>query len=208
MQKTPYILRKKIAFCLLGVLLFSCGYQSPYSLSHSSQSLSIPYIEKDESGQLTSFIVEEMAKSALYPMRLKSGRLKLFVELMDLEEEDIGFRYAKEPDGTQSNRLVVSEKRLLLTAIVKLVDSQEESTLLGPTKITTSFTYDFDPDISDDRVTMLPMGDVPTIRFSLGQLESDQSAQRAAFSALYRTLAKRIADYVICNHLEVHENRS
>lgn len=193
---------------LVCALLVSCSYKSPYSLHSTSQSLSVPYIQQDLTGTLTGLIVEEIAKTNLYPISTKSGDLQLIVDHLETEDRDIGFRYADDPKKDNSKRLLVSERRLVLHVTVTLKERKTNKVILGPTRISTAFAYDFDPDISDDRITVLPSRAEPTIRFSLGQLESAQSAQTIAFTQGYRLLAKRIAEYIICNGIEDHENTS
>jgi len=67
-----------------------------------------------------------------------------------------------------------------------LIDRCTGACILGPCEITSSITYDLEPDLSN----------VNFHAFSLGQLQMHNLALDAATPPLYTLLAEKIVDYV------------
>ena len=106
--------------------------------------------------------------------------------LLKPEDENIGFLYAPGDDGKKSNIVVANEGRLSISARVSLLDVSTGSCLLGPTIISSSLSFDFEPDLSN----------VQNHKLSLGQMEMNELAKDAAFPALYQKLSQKIIDYL------------
>ncbi len=174
--------------CLTLILLFlltSCGYRwGRGELIEHYSSVCIPYVDGDEEGVMTAALIRAMTTSGALAYRSRGADLQLLVCLLPPEDENIGFVYA--PDD--QDIVVSNEARLTLSSSVRLVDRRTGCLILGPLEITSSLTYDFEPDLTN----------VNENAFSLGQLEMNNPAQRAAFPSLYTLLSEKIVDYV--NH--------
>lgn len=185
-----------LVFEFLGFfLLEGCGYRwGPGEIRERYESISVPYVEGDRSGFLTSAIIQRFSTTGALVFHTCDGDLILRVCLLQPEEENIGFIYAPEDEedgdvesGEISNIVVSNEARLCQSAKVTVQDALTGCTILGPVTITAFLAYDFDPDFSD-------VNDHTT---GLGQLEMQGLARETAYPALYRILSEKIVDYVI-----------
>ncbi|MCC5832127.1 MAG: lipopolysaccharide-assembly family protein [Chlamydiales bacterium] len=184
--------KDKILFALsLSLMLPSCGYRvGRGELIERYSSVCIPYVEGDDEGLLTTALIRATTKSGTLAYRSYGSDLMLKVCLLPPLDTNIGFSYA--PDDTEddnfSDIVVSNEARLTMMATFTLVDRRTGICILGPCEITSSLTYDFEPDLSN----------VNFHAFSLGQLEMHALALDAATPSLYRILAEKIVDHV--NH--------
>ena len=175
-----------IFFCSLS--LTSCGYRfGTGECLGQYRSVCIPYVEGDREGLLTTALIHAVTTSGTLAYRSYGSDLSLRVCLLDPLDTNIGFGYAPPQDEGGKSKIVVSnEARLTLTACVSLIDRCTGECVFGPSEVTTSLTYDFEPDL----------GNVDEHAFSLGQLEMHNLAHDAALPPLYTRLAQKIVDYV------------
>lgn len=174
---------------LCSACLSSCDYRFGHGeLSQRYSTISIPYVQGDQKGELTAEIIKSMATSgALRYVADQSGDLSLEVKLIDLREENIGFRYDRKRDGKIKKSLIPTEARVEAVVEVTLVDNRSGVVLHGPTRISGYADFDHSYYTSRRRENI----------FSLGQLNDMDAARDAVMHPLNRYLAERIVDDVI-----------
>jgi hypothetical protein len=168
--------------------LTSCGYRFGNSgIASRCQTLFVPSIKGDREGDLTSVLIEQISRSGCFTYS-QTGTTILYVELMDSEDENIGFRYDRHKDGHIRKTIIPTETRLKALADVSLVDSATGNRILGPVRLSASIDFDHDYYTSRNGVNI----------FSLGQLTDYDEAHDAAWHPLNVILAKKIVDF-LCN---------
>lgn len=170
-------------------LLCSCGYRlGPVEgVIDRYASISVPYVEGDQNGALTAAIVKELVKSGKLEYRYASdGRFTLKVVLLDIDEDNIGFRYDRKKRGALTDDVIPTEERITMTVEVSVIDAYSCQTVLGPVNLSASVDYDHDYYFSRDGVNI----------FSLGQLTDLDTAYDAVQTPLNQVMAEKIIDYV------------
>jgi hypothetical protein len=177
------------SFLILSLLLAGCcGYQLEESLSLSDlPTISIPYVECDQDGELTAAIVKELATSGVYRYQPCGGEWILQVSIVSDYDENIGFRYDRSRKGKLKREIIPVETRRFIMVDVSLVSAATGCAVRGPIRLQASVDFDHDD---------------YTIRrgintFSLGQLTDIDSAHDVAITPLNKKLAEKIVDYVI-----------
>lgn len=173
---------------VLALGLFSgCGYH------HESDNMWVRYrtvsidpIEGDWNGDLTSALVEQITACSSVKYHRCGGDILLHVELENVDENNIGFRYDHHKDGKIRKTIIPTETRLTATAQVSVIEAATNNTLLGPVKIKASVDFDHDYYTTRHGVNI----------FSLGQLNDYDEAYDAAYSPLIKTLAQKIIEYI------------
>lgn len=164
-----------------------CGYQlGSGDLADSYHTVCIPYVQGDVMGLFTASLIREIGNSSPFHYVNTGGDLSLYVRLVGLRDENIGFRYDIEKSGALANWLVPTETRLWAAAEITLVDSVSNCILVGPVRVATSVDFDHEYYLSQNGVNV----------FSLGQLTDIQEARDAAQAPLSRALAQKIVDYI------------
>lgn len=180
----------KIFFVLIFLFLSGCGYRfgdgTPFQ---KGTTISIPYIEGDFDGQLTSELIQRVTENGIFDYQRSGGSLTLLVKVIDFEDEDIGFRYEQKKDGKFKSSVIPDESRLFVEVEVVLIEVASYENILGPVRIVASVDFDHDYYSSRNGVNV----------FSLGQLTDYDAAYEAAEVPLSRELAKKIVDYLISN---------
>lgn len=166
-----------------------CHYKMGYEgLSNQYQTISIPYIKGDAEGKLTAEVIRQMTTSSSLRYVSCGGDLTLQLEIIELGDENIGFRYDRKKKGKLKNYLIPTETRLNIIVEVRVVDNITKKVVRGPTLIRASADFDHDYYASRNGVNV----------FSLGQLTDIDAAQEGAFDyPLNRHLAEKIVDYVV-----------
>lgn len=184
----------------LFLLLSSCGYHSGLGSTLSQyESLSIPYAVNDSTGELTKAVIYEVNQHLDIPYVNSGGQLELLVDMQGISDDSIGYRRDREKDNGEVKRhIVASEGRRTITALVSVVDSQTRKAVLGPFRVQTYADYDYvDQNALIDLSFINSRGQRETVlRFSLGQLESIDSAKEAASEPLFRSCAQKIVDVI------------
>lgn len=168
------------------IICSSCGYKVD-SLGQSvrCRSVSVPYVEGDWDGSLTSALIKHLCRSGI-EYRNQGGDLQLLVRLIEVDDENIGFRYDRHRDGKLKKSIIPVETRMIAWADVSLVDFITSEVVLGPERISASIDFDHDYYSSRDGVNV----------FSLGQLIDYDAAYDAAERPLYDKLAQKIVDFI------------
>jgi len=189
-------LLQSLKFPLLASLLAfsSCGYHTVST--DDKTTISIPYVDGDAQGQLTSELIRQVTNSSLYRFVKNDGQLCLNVAIVNDSSDIVGFQYdLTSKKGKIERNLMAEENRRTLTAQVSLVDTITEEVIVGPVNVKASTDYDYIDVNSLKTVSFINEQGKreKTITFSLGQLDSIEGAQDAALTPIYRQLAQKIA---------------
>lgn len=172
---------------IVGCCLSGCHYQfGQGELSRSYRTISVPYIEGDQKGELTTEVVKQLSLSGAFHYVNGCSDLVLKIKLIELRDENIGFRYDRKKRGKLRKSIIPTETRISALVEVLVVDAGGQ-TIRGPTRMTASADFDHTYYSSRHAVNI----------FSLGQLNDLDAAHDAAMRPLNRHLAERIVDYVI-----------
>ena len=187
-------------YCLffLVFLMTSCGYRSGSS-SNNRLTLTVPYVEGDFYGIFTDELIKQIGVSnSIIYSNLRSD-YKLVVSIVKKSVDQIGYKYDRDIyDGLKKN-LRATEGRLTVTAKVQLLEKKTDKVVLGPFTITADSEFDYvDPDSLNDLSFIDPVTKqrVTNLAYSLGQLESIESAKEATMFPLYVSLSKKIVDAI------------
>lgn len=173
---------------LIGFFLMGCGYRvSHVPDTFRAPTISVPYVEGDEDGKLTSAIVQEISLSGRYIYRPCGGEWTLQVRLVDESYENIGFRYDRTKKGHLKHYIIPVEMREGVLVEVQLVQESTQAVVRGPNRLQAELEYDHDYYSIRDHVNV----------FSLGQLTDIDSAEDAAKTPLYHRLAEKIVSWLI-----------
>lgn len=172
---------------LCAFTLTGCGYSfGQGGLAEQYNSISVPIVQGDRDGVITASIIRKITESGAYKYRNSDGALILHVKVVDISDQNIGFRYDREKGGELDNTIIPTETRLTAVAEVWAVDRCSCCTVLGPVLIRACVDFDHDYYNSRDGINV----------FSLGQLSDYDEAYDAAQRPLSEALATKIVDYV------------
>jgi hypothetical protein len=161
--------------------------------------VAIPFVSGDEQGVLTAEIASALADAGLARISSQNPQYRLHVSILKQNNETIGFRrdQQKVHAGVKKNLLATEGRRYLETEVIFYRGDTDEIAW-GPYHLKTDANYDYvDGDSIQDLTFFSPAGVLtPVLPFSLGQLESIESAQEAATLVLYRRLAKKVVDVI------------
>ena len=79
----------------------------------NAPSVSIPYVEGDSDGRMTSFLVDAIEKDGVMRYVNQAESLTLKVKILDHKYENIGFRYDPNRLKKQIKRIIPTERPLL-----------------------------------------------------------------------------------------------
>jgi hypothetical protein len=168
--------------------LASCGYHTgPTGQLSPYQTISIPYVRNDETGLMTAALVKTVSAESGLQYVKSGGDLTLLVEIMEYENENIGYRYERKNDGRLRHSVIPVETRLYAVAQVALMDNATGNKLAGPVNISAYADFDHEYEKTRNGVNV----------FSLGQLTDYDDAYDAAFQPLYMRLSNKIADFIM-----------
>jgi hypothetical protein len=170
--------------CLL--LLSGCGYQFGQGDPLLDQrTLCVPYVLGDLDGDMTAALIHQLSTSGQMKYSTTCGDLILKVKLINLYDENIGFRYDRNKEGKRVDVIIPSELRRIITAEICVINAANGCVLIEPVKISASVDCDHDFNDIDGRNT-----------FSIGQLTNEHAAKDAMMRCLNRILAQKIVDYL------------
>lgn len=182
---------KQLLLLPLGLFLLcfgSCSYHFGHgNLSERYSTISIPYAEGDLKGDLTAEVVRKLSSTGAFSYVNQGGDLTLKIKVMDLSEENIGFRYDRKKSGKLKKSIIPTETRVNALAEVSLIESGTGRTIKGPVMITANAEFDHTYYTTRDKINV----------FSLGQLSDIDAARDAAMIPLNRALAENIVDFVV-----------
>jgi hypothetical protein len=161
--------------------------------------VAVEFVAGDEQGVLTAEITSALSEAGLVRIASEDVQYRLHVSILKQNNETIGFRRDKQKvHGGVKKNLLAAEGRRNLEAEVTLYRANTDEIAWGPYHLKADVDYDYvDGDSIQDLTFVSTTGLlIPVLSFSLGQLESIESAQEAANGTLYRRLAKKIVDVI------------
>lgn len=170
-----------LAFCLSG-----CGYRFGSGSGFDRlTTICVPFAGGDDEGKLTSHLVRELTRSGAFSVVDCGGELTLQVNILQLKNRNIGYRYDQKSCDCFAKTIIPTERRKILLAEVAVLSSGKP--LYGPVLIEASLDYDFDYCQVKDEVNVL----------SMGQLVDIETAADSAENPLYKRLSEKVVDYLI-----------
>ncbi len=182
--------RFKGLFTSLLFILSSCGYRfetasTSLNTRQGARTVTVPYVSGDLEGRFTSQLIYTLSSMGKWRFVHENGDFILRVSIVNQRSEEVGYNRAFQ-NGTFIKELVPNENRLSALALVELIDSSTQKTVLGPQYISSSVVYDYDPNFNTQNL----------VRFSLAQYNFQEVAARSARIPLERRLAVAIVDYL------------
>jgi hypothetical protein len=169
------------------LFLTGCGYHSGQGcIPEVYHTISIPYVEGDIDGDLTAALVKQFSQSGGLEYRNCGGQLCLKVKIVDLLEENIGFRYDRKKSGRLDHTIIPTEMRITIFAEFSVCHNYSGEVILGPVIISASRDFDHDYYTSRNMVNI----------FSLGQLTDVDDAKDGIQAPLNQELARKIVEYI------------
>ena len=180
------------------MLTTGCGYHwTPDFPNGEKPTISIAYAKGDDDGTLTSELIRTITASGIANVGTQDADFRLQIVTMNNQNQTVGYRRDKQKvAGKISKNIVACEGRRTLSAEITLFEGTSDKIKMGPCIITTDTDYDYVDGDSIEDLAFLNSDGIPTtvLPFSLGQLESIESAQEAATKPLYRKLAQEITN--------------
>lgn len=173
---------------LLALFLSGCNYQfGSGELASRYSTMSIPYAEGDLDGHLTAEVIKKISTSGAFRYVVSDGDLLLQIKVVEVRDQNIGYRYDRKRDEHLKHSIIPSESRLTAVVEVTVIDQFRNEAVRGPTLITASLDFDYDYYKVQHGANV----------FSLGQLSDVDSARDAARHPLDARLADRIVEYLV-----------
>jgi len=175
------------------LLCSSCGYRTS-----NSKTICVPFVSGDCYGKLTDEIIRRISESTQLNFCNSQGDYSLKVQLVKLNQETIGYRKDQEKDFTLRDNIIASEGRFKAVACISLIDNRTCQVCFGPSEVSAYVDYDYvDENSLQDLSFINENGQrVTVLDFSIGQLESEESARFAAEEPLFKCLAEKIVDAI------------
>ncbi len=175
----------KVLILFLVLLLCGCGYRfeqadtlTPYS------TVTIPYIEGDPYGEFTTAVIKRVAEYTNLTYNHDVGDLILKIKILEIRDQNIGFRYDRNKKGELIDSIIPSETRLEAVAELQVIDAISGSVLIGPVQFSASVEFDHDYYSSRNAINI----------FSLGQLIDYDAAYDTAIRPLSQSFAEKVVD--------------
>ena len=183
-----------VAWALFLFFFTGCGYRFYYegdATPLGMRTVSVPYILGDVEGDLTAHVIAEISKSGLFSYRCSGADAELVISIIELHDENIGFRYDRHKNGELSHSIIPTETRTSCVCEVSLLGANKE-VLLPKTRLMVSIDYDHEFETTREyRNTKFGLN-----TFSLGQLTDFDEAKDAASRPLNKLMARKICDYL------------
>ena len=190
-------------FFILPFFLSGCGYRfTPTTYEGERISLTIPYIQGDPSALLNNTLVASFSNSGRFRCIQGGGDFNLEVVMLSDLNDRIGYRYDRDDvTGSRKPNVLGVENRRHIVAQLTLYNASSGSVIIGPIPIKAWVDYDYvDYGSPRDLNTQTPVGTVPTIQYSYGQLNTVEGAHDDASVYLYQKLSDQIVG-VVSDHL-------
>ena len=182
------------------MLLSGCGYHwSPDFPDNHRPTVVVPYIIGDDDGTFTAEVIRTLTATGIAKVQKATADYLLKICIGSDQNQTVGYRRDKQKvSGKIRKNIVACEGRRILTATVTLYEGSSDTIAAGPYTITADSDYDYVDGDSLQDLAFINSNGVPTtvLPFSLGQLESIESAQEATSRPLYERLAQKIADTI------------
>jgi len=173
------------ALLLLLLVATSCGYRFGHSETLDLyETVSIPYIEGDTYGEFTAAVIKKVSQSTNLDYVRDGGDLLLKIKILEIKEENVGFRYERKKKGKLVHYIIPTETRLQAIGEIQTLDAETGESLFGPYQFAASIVFDHDYYSSRNAVNI----------FSLGQLIDYDAAYDAALKPLSQAFAEKVGD--------------
>lgn len=189
---------RRIAIALICAFLSleSCGYH--WAKNDCARSICVPYVVGDQDGMLSSALIRECCNAS--DLRVSSDApYRLKVAIVQDSVDPLGYRLDRQKiDHHIRKHLTQNEERRTILVDVTLEDRLDDHPIMGPFRLSAYEDYDYvDGDALADLQFHNASGEkVIVLPFSLGQLESQESAHAAAEVPLYHKISQKIVDVI------------
>lgn len=190
-------------YTLLLLLCVSCtGYQSlnqPIVRSEKPVTVSVPPIVGDIDGMLREALINEISSSGSFLYTAGKADYDLTVKIVSNSKDKIGYKYDQKPiTGAIIDRLVPNEGRRTVEVEANLIDKATKKKVKGPIKVAGFADYDYVNSNSYDNLIVDPSSGnkQSVLQYSLGQLGSEEEASNTAQNPAFRTVAKKVTNYL------------
>jgi hypothetical protein len=185
-------------YFLFFFLLAGCGYQWDTHRKEDGTlpTIAIPFVAGDQEGALTFEIAKRLTLEGIAHVNAPHNRYLLKGKIVHFSNQTIGYRRdSQKINGENKKNLVGCEGRKIGKVQVTLYESASSKIVLGPILIEADVDYDY---VDGDSIQDLEFVDTQgmtqlVLPFSLGQLESSESAREAASKPWQIRIAKKIA---------------
>lgn len=175
----------KVLPLLLALILCGCGYRFGQEDALASYStITIPYIEGDHYGEFTTAVIKRVAEYSNLTYNQDEGDLILKIKILEIRDQNIGFRYDRNKKGQLIDSIIPSETRLEALAELQVIDAISGCLLIGPVQFSASTEFDHDYYSSRNAINI----------FSLGQLIDYDAAYDTAMRPLSQSFAEKVVD--------------
>jgi hypothetical protein len=170
------------------LLLCSCtGYKAGFGgLVDRYNNISVPYIKDDLEGKLTEAVIKEIVSEGSLHYAMNGGDLVLEAEIVEIEDDNIDFRYDRDSEGAVLKKVIPTENRLTAKVKMSLMERTSGKCVWGPVFVSAHVGYDYD-------FNSLQSAEMT---FSMGQLDVIENARDAAYKPLYKQLAEKIVHQI------------
>ena len=161
--------------------------------------VSVSYIEGDMDGLFTDILCEELEMNSYFKYVNKSKQAyNLQVKIIALDDLNIGFKRRIENNEQKKNPLIATENRKQITIQIKMVDDCNNE-LFEPIKINEMIDYDYVDSESIEDLSFIDDSNKQeaSLSFSLGQLNSYDSASKDSLRGLYKKISKKIVEMIL-----------
>lgn len=182
-----YLGIKICLFMAAFLLINACGYKAGAGGSSPGVTFCVPLIEGDKDALFSSTIIREVSSRTSFQYNSENAQTILNIRILDLDDENVGFRYDRKRTGKLRHNVIPTETRIAVQVEMTLFKACDSTPILGPLLIEAAIDFDHEYYPNRDAINV----------FSLGQLTDYDAARDAAIFPLSRELARRIADRLI-----------
>jgi len=161
--------------------LTGCAHYSFDSPASKKASLSVPYVDGDDTGNLTNILIGSISMKTHFRVE-DDCRYQLVVVILNSKQEKLAYRF----NPFHKDHLIPCENRASMLAKVTIVDQSDKKTIRGPGFIRSSIEFDHQNTAKDDTIN----------KFSLGQLGDINTYDDTLPIPVFRDLSEKIALWV------------
>lgn len=189
---------KKINLSLLFIIPFlaSCANYQQTGSGCGCTPVAVELIKNDDRGLLRNALAARLSESRKFAYTSSAtSRAKLVVDITKDSAENVGQGVIRDPKTkAMGDKFIPTEANRTLFAKVSVVDRDNGKDLIEPFVVSASVDFDFVEPTSVNAVRHYRAnGDETTLlQYSMGQLDSRESALGESASSIYDQLSKKI----------------